>query len=146
MSESSILEHRILKNLPIHRLEPEGSIPCSQEPPTGPYPKPYQSNPSHPISLRSIIILSNHLHLGLLSGLFPSGFPTNILHSIPLLPHSCYTPHLLTYCKYNFFCETHNFLQLFVSCLYLYSCLIISWNWRTTKVSKQSTSVRLKVT
>jgi hypothetical protein len=30
----------------------------------------------NPISLRSILILSAYLHLGLLSGLFPSGFPT----------------------------------------------------------------------
>jgi hypothetical protein len=29
--------------------EPEGSIPCSQEPSTGPYPEPHQSNPNHPI-------------------------------------------------------------------------------------------------
>jgi hypothetical protein len=33
-----------------------------------------QSIPSHPISLRSILILSTHLRLGLPSGLFPSGF------------------------------------------------------------------------
>jgi hypothetical protein len=32
--------------------------------------------------------LSTHLHLGLPSGLFPSGFPTIILYS----PHSCYMP------------------------------------------------------
>jgi hypothetical protein len=38
-----------------------------------------QSIPSHPISLRSILILSTHLLLGLPSGLVPSGFPTNIL-------------------------------------------------------------------
>jgi hypothetical protein len=38
-----------------------------------------QSTPSHPICLRSILILSTHLRLDLPSGLFPSGFPTNHL-------------------------------------------------------------------
>jgi hypothetical protein len=32
-----------------HFMEPEGSIPCSREPSTDPYPEPYQSNPLHPI-------------------------------------------------------------------------------------------------
>jgi hypothetical protein len=40
-----------------------------------------QSIPSYPISLRSILILFTHLHLGLPSGLFPSGSPTNILYA-----------------------------------------------------------------
>jgi hypothetical protein len=40
-----------------------------------------QSIPDHLISLRSILILSTHLHLGRHSGLFPSGFPTNILYA-----------------------------------------------------------------
>jgi hypothetical protein len=35
-----------------HYMEHEGSLPCSQEPSTGPYPEPDQSNPYHPISLR----------------------------------------------------------------------------------------------
>jgi hypothetical protein len=35
------------------------------------------------------MLLSTHLRLGLPSGLFPSGFPTNILCSPP---HSCYMP------------------------------------------------------
>jgi hypothetical protein len=34
-------------------MEPEGSIPCSQEPSTGPYSEPYQSNPLHPKVLDS---------------------------------------------------------------------------------------------
>jgi hypothetical protein len=32
-----------------HFMEPEGSIPCSQQPSTGPYPQPDQSNPYHSI-------------------------------------------------------------------------------------------------
>jgi hypothetical protein len=67
-----------------HFMEPEGSIPCSQQPSTGPYPEPYHFNPHHPSLslLRSILILSTHLRLFLPSGLFPSGFPTNILYAI----------------------------------------------------------------
>jgi len=38
----------------------------------------------HPTSLRSILILSSHLLLGLPSGLFPLGFPTKTLYT-PLL-------------------------------------------------------------
>jgi hypothetical protein len=34
---------------PQHFMERENSIPCSQEPSTGPYPEPYQSNPLHPV-------------------------------------------------------------------------------------------------
>jgi hypothetical protein len=29
-------------------MEPEGSLPCSQGPSTGPYPEPDQSSPCHP--------------------------------------------------------------------------------------------------
>jgi len=45
---------------------------------TGLYPEPhaYSNTPFHPTSLRSILILSSCLNLGLLSGLFPSGFQT----------------------------------------------------------------------
>jgi hypothetical protein len=32
-----------------HFTEPEGSLPRSQEPSTGPYPEPDRSNPHHPI-------------------------------------------------------------------------------------------------
>jgi hypothetical protein len=70
-------------------METDGSLPCSQEPFTGPYPEPDRSIPSHPISLRYILIFSTHLRFGLPSGLFPSGFPTNILYASSS-PHSCY--------------------------------------------------------
>jgi hypothetical protein len=40
-----------------------------------------QFTPSHPISLRSILLLSSHLRLGLPSGLFLSCFPTKILYA-----------------------------------------------------------------
>ena len=42
---------------------------------------PIQSIYSHPTSWRSILILSIHLHLGLPSGLLPSGFPTKTLYT-----------------------------------------------------------------
>jgi hypothetical protein len=75
-----------------HFMEPKGSLPCSQEPSIGPYPEPDQSNPYQPmlLSLRSNFILSNHLHLGLPSGLFPSGFHINILYAFLFSPFTLY--------------------------------------------------------
>jgi hypothetical protein len=68
-------------------MKPEGSLPCSQEPCTGPHPEPDQFIHTIPSYLcRSILILSIHLRLGLPSGLFPSGFTTNILYAF-LLAH-----------------------------------------------------------
>jgi hypothetical protein len=64
-------------------MEPEGSLPCSQELSTGPYPEPDQpARIYHPISLRSILIFLSHLSLGLPTGNFPSGFPTRTLHCL----------------------------------------------------------------
>lgn len=48
-------------------------LPYSQELTTGPYLDPVKSNP-HLISLRSVLILSSHLHIDFVSSLFPSAF------------------------------------------------------------------------
>ena len=45
-----------------------------------------QSMPPHPTSWRSILIVSSHLRLGLLRGLFPSGFPAKTLYMPFLSP------------------------------------------------------------
>ena len=78
-------------------MEPEGSLQRSQVPTTLPYPKPDQSSPFPPsTSWRSILILSCHLYLGLLSGLIPLSFPTKTLYAPHLYP-ICVTcpPHLI---------------------------------------------------
>jgi hypothetical protein len=43
-------------------MEPEGLIPCSQEPSTGPYPESYQSNPIHSIQSYLSTIHFNIVH------------------------------------------------------------------------------------
>jgi hypothetical protein len=48
--------------------------------------RPIQSVALHSISPRSILILSTHILLGLPSGLYPSGFPTEILHAFLFPP------------------------------------------------------------
>jgi hypothetical protein len=72
-----------------HFMEPEGSLPSLQELSTCTYPEPDQSSPQHTLlsPKRSILMLSIHLRLGLPSGLFPSGFPTNNLYTF-LFPYS----------------------------------------------------------
>jgi len=55
-----------------------------------------QSMSPHLTSWRFILILYFHLRLGLLSGLFPSGFPTKALNSILLYPTRATCPaHLI---------------------------------------------------
>jgi hypothetical protein len=66
-------------------METDVSLQCSQEPSTRPYPEPDESNLyPHLISLRSILVLFSHICLGLPSGLFHFGFPTNLcIRSFP---------------------------------------------------------------
>jgi hypothetical protein len=68
-------------------MEPEDSLPCSQEPPLVPILSqinPVHTIPSYPISLRSTLILFTHPRRGLHSGLFPSGFPSKTLYKYNL--------------------------------------------------------------
>jgi hypothetical protein len=48
--------------------------------------RPIKSTSPNPTSTRSILILSNHLRLGLPGDLLPSGYPTNILYAFLLSP------------------------------------------------------------
>jgi hypothetical protein len=64
-----------------HFMEPEGSFLCSQESSTLPYTEPGHSNHSTPSFLRSSLMLSSHLYLGLPSGL------VQLSHQIPICIH-----------------------------------------------------------
>ena len=70
----------------------QSSLPHSQVFAACLCPEPDQSSPSlHPASWRSILILSYHLFLGLLSDLFISGFPIKTLYASLLSPlHASY--------------------------------------------------------
>ena len=69
-------------------MEPEGSLPNSQEPISCPYPEPDQSNPCPQCHFLKthFNIKPPHLCLGLPRGLFPTGFPTKTLYT-PLPSH-----------------------------------------------------------
>jgi hypothetical protein len=56
-----------------------------------------QINPVYPISLWSILVLSNLLRLGLPSGLFPSGFPTNILYAFLVSIRAIFPAHFILF-------------------------------------------------
>jgi hypothetical protein len=73
---------------------PEGSLPCSQEPSTGPYPKPDRSSPSHPFYLSKIhfnpptyilvcLVVSFLLAFSPISYMHSSS-PPFVLHALPI--------------------------------------------------------------
>jgi hypothetical protein len=74
----------------------------AKSPPTGPYPEPDESTPHTPISLRSTLILSSRLRLGLPSDLFLSGSPAETL----IIPPVCYKLYPL-----SLILSLRNFLQ-----------------------------------
>jgi hypothetical protein len=114
-----------IQEIPSNFKEPESSSQCSQEPSTGPYPEPVRSSPHHPnLSLRSILILSTHLRLGLPSGFFPSGFPTNILYAFLVSPiRATWPAHLiiidLSILTQGGICRVNTFFSP-VACCFLY--------------------------
>jgi hypothetical protein len=69
-----------------HFMAPEGSLLCSREPSTGPYPKPDRSSPNHPILSKihfNIILPPMSMSS---SGFFPYGFAINILYAFLFSP------------------------------------------------------------
>ena len=87
--------NRFSNNQEIHRILWNPNVHCRVH--KCPPPVPIlshidQSIPPHPTSWWSILILYSHLHQGLPSGLFPSGFPIKTLYTPPPLPHMCYMP------------------------------------------------------
>jgi hypothetical protein len=109
-------------------MEPQGSILNSQELSTCPYPEPDQSSPHHTFT-RSILLLSNHLCLGLPSDL-PSLWLSHQQHiRIPLLPHSCYMPRLSHPPRLNYSNNTWprvQIMKLFIMQFSPFSCHLIS--------------------
>jgi hypothetical protein len=120
-------------------MEPKGSLPHSHEPASCLNSEPDQSGPCTPSHLRSILILSSHLCLGLPSGLSPLGFPTKTLHAP--LPHTRYmATHLilLDLITQILFSEEYRSLSSSLRCLFYYpviSALLVPHTFLSTLFS-----------
>jgi hypothetical protein len=122
--DSWLLEHFMVSQ---RLMEPEGSIPNSQELSTCPYPEPDQSvhiTPSHLYKIQP-----THLRLGLPSGLLPPGFPTNKLYASLFFPPLCYKPlpshpPRLHYSNYTW--RRLQIMKLFVMQFSPFSCRLIA--------------------
>jgi hypothetical protein len=67
-------------------MEPEGSLPCSQEPSTSRYSEPDRSSLYHPILSKVHFNIVHPPTSWSSNCLFPSGFHTNILYAFLLSP------------------------------------------------------------
>jgi len=78
-------------------MEPEGSLPHSQQPATYPYHEPHQSSSCPPPRFLKICFNTILPSMpGLLSGFFQPGFPTKILYASLLSPRRATCPaHLI---------------------------------------------------
>jgi len=78
---SVLLEKQAVTQL---AMKPQGSLPCSQQPLCS--VRSIQPTTFHPLSLRSVLILSSHLRLFLQGGIFPSGLQTKIFYAFVIFP------------------------------------------------------------
>jgi hypothetical protein len=77
-------------------MEPEVSVSCSQDTAIRPYSEQDESGrTSLFMSLRYVLILSSHVHPGVISDFFLSDFPKKVLHAFFTCPlHDTYPVHL----------------------------------------------------